>query len=773
MKILYKFLLIILITVLLFSSITNVFGFQNTNTIDNKIMLEFSFSKPIIEKSNVNGKIITTVTIENLSNSHNLGKPILPVKPVRILLPQGTDVNYIEVIPSKELILDYSLNIQDGGYVVPISKIVIENDKSEFTMNSQFSLYSYVGVYKFRGFSILYLNLYPVQYDVSNGKISYYESMKLIIDTKNIEINRAIRDDKNDFEIVGNLVDNPDSLQTYETIDKSFSNENYKYIIITNNNLANYSSEDYNFQDLIDFKIANGISAKIVTTEEIMSNPDFEVNGFWGDANSSNPFYESEIIGNLELFDDKPARIRNFIRYAYKKLGTEYILLGGDADVVVASDNIIPKRGLFANESGLPLNLSPQEARDDIPSDVYYACLDGNFNYDCDNHFGESPDRNNITEIDEADLLAEVWVGRCCADSHEEVSNFVNKTLNYAQSGDPYLSEILFVGEDLGSGFFFRYGGEYKDLMEYLIPSTYNIHKLYDNDKYTWSPDDFINELYSVQPQIINHDGHGSTYYMFKNYTSYFYKFENQKPFFIYSHSCLTGSFDNYVYYGTPYREYDCIAEILTCEIPYGAYACILNARFGLGSENSNVSPSGSYDESFFYALFKENIRELGRANHFSKEDNIWRINENGYRWAYYETNLFGDPQLKLKDLNNAPNKPSIIGPRIGKVGENYDYHISAVDSDGDDVFFWIEWYEGCPGVVWDGPYSSGEEITFNYTWENSGEHTISVKAKNEDGTVSEISTIKVIIAKPKFLSNFKNLFMLFQRYCSILERFL
>ena len=40
----------------------------------------------------------------------------------------------------------------------------------------------------------------------------------------------------------------------------------------------------------------------------------------------------------------------------------------------------------------------------------------------------------------------------------------------------------------------------------------------------------------------------------------------------------------------------------------------------------------------------------FGRANHFSKEDNIWRINENGIRWACYETNLLGDPQVALKD---------------------------------------------------------------------------------------------------------------------------
>ncbi len=87
--------------------------------------------------------------------------------------------------------------------------------------------------------------------------------------------------------------------------------------------------------------------------------------------------------------------------------------------------------------------------------------------------------------IDEADLYAEVWVGRCCADSAEEVSNFVMKTLQYAQTTDDlYLSKIMFVGEDLGGQFYYQYGGDYKDMIEYLVPSSYNMNKLYDNCRF-------------------------------------------------------------------------------------------------------------------------------------------------------------------------------------------------------------------------------------------------------------------------------------------------
>ncbi|MBS3777982.1 MAG: hypothetical protein KGY50_01660, partial [Candidatus Thermoplasmatota archaeon] len=41
-----------------------------------------------------------------------------------------------------------------------------------------------------------------------------------------------------------------------------------------------------------------------------------------------------------------------------------------------------------------------------------------------------------------------------------------------------------------------------------------------------------------------------------------------------------------------------------------------------------------------------------GPANHYSKEAHANRINENGMRWAFYETNLFGDPEIAIKDPN-------------------------------------------------------------------------------------------------------------------------
>ena len=601
------------------------------------ITLEFSFSKPkLILENNDTYKII----IDDLPVTNDIGKPRLPVRPTRILLPMNKKIGSISVSYKERQLLATGLKVETGSILTTLKEELDGIGKKEFIkFDSVNNLYSIIGVYKWRGYPILVLNLYPVTYDHNNGSIYYYPDLTLKVITEDSPGGIAIRGLKRDEEIIMSMVDNPWYISTYNNI-KTRCKDSLKYIVITNESFANSGLED-NFQYLIESKIARGVNAAIFTVEDIMSNPDYGVNGTWGDNNPDNPFYEHS-IKNYNMFDDKAARIRNFIRYAYMELGVDYVLLGGDADTKNEKENIIPVRGLFANESGLPLNGVLDEEEADIPSDIYYACLDGTFNYDEDNHFGESPDRNNITYLDEADLYSEVWVGRACIDSDVEEANFVMKTLRYENSKDPYLKKVLMVGEHLGFPGISEYGGNYKDLIKPLIPSDYYVDTLYDRDA-TWSKYDIIEIINNATPHIINHDGHSYYRYNLKMSIEDVDLLTNENLFFLYSHGCMAGGFDNPL-------GYDCIAERYTVETPFGAFAAIMNSRYGLGSSDSLDSPSLFLDKSFFKALFSENIRELGRANHYSKEDNVWRINENGVRWIYYETNLFGDPEVRIKN---------------------------------------------------------------------------------------------------------------------------
>ncbi len=606
-------ILAILVVVAIFLSSGGIGTVKGCDENDD-IVLEFSFPEPVMDS----GKVV----MDSFPNSGGL-----PVKPIRILLPQNKEVEDMEVRASNKISLG-------NGYSLEMNVSSQENFRK-------------IGVHGFRGYSILFVNLYPVHY--SDGELFYWKHMTLVIKIKDCparDFRRLVRNEK----IVRKVVDNPWCIDTYYPEPVVIINYSYEYVIITNEALKS-ADDEYTFQDLLDFKESKGLNSTIVTVEEIVNNSEYWVNGTWGDNNPSSPFYESEITANYSMYNDTQAKIRNFIRYANWEWGTDYVLLGGDADRHPNNedDNIIPCRCLYANETGLPLN-NGQFEEDDIPSDVYYACLDGNFNYDMDGHWGENASRNDIADEDEADLYADVWVGRACVDSGEEVSNFVMKTISYAQTHNSYLKEVLLLGEYLGFPGIAEWGGNYKDLIRPYIPNQYNISTLYDRDRPDdhWDAEELVEILNDATPHIINHDGHGFVHYGLRLHNSNILDLSNERYFFIYSHTCLAGSFDNG--YEDTYYEQDCAAEYFTVETPHGAFAVIMNARYGLGSEDTLDSPSGRYDESFFEALFTENIRELGRANHHSKEDNVWQINENGMRWCYYETNLFGDPELKIKD---------------------------------------------------------------------------------------------------------------------------
>ena len=270
----------------------------------------------------------------------------------------------------------------------------------------------------FRGFKILILNLFPLQYITKNNSIEYYNEMNVkinLIDDNNV--NALYRNLSKDIENIKNYVYNPEDVISYLGFNNLGAGEltlpegSYDYVIITSTQLKD-SSEEYNFQDLVEFKNSRGIKTTIVTTEEIYSD------------------YSGR---------DNAEKIRNFIIDAYNEWGIEYVLLGGDgdgSDVGGESEaSIIPARGLYYYNDDEP------DIRDtNIPSDLYYAALDGTWNDDNDAYWGE---------IGEDDLLAEVYVGRAPVDSEIELSNFIEKTINHETSSDPYLNKALMVGEDL------------------------------------------------------------------------------------------------------------------------------------------------------------------------------------------------------------------------------------------------------------------------------------------------------------------------------------
>jgi hypothetical protein len=92
---------------------------------------------------------------------------------------------------------------------------------------------------------------------------------------------------------------------------------------------------------------------------------------------------------------------------------------------------------------------------------------------------------------------------------------------------------------------------------------------------------------------------------------------------------------------------------------------------------------------------------------------------------------------------NSPPSTPVISGPATGKHNVNYNFTFTSTDPDGDNVFYYIEWGDGCPSIVWLGPFPSGQTITANHTFAR-GTWTISCQAMDIHNATSDWGTLKV-----------------------------
>jgi hypothetical protein len=108
---------------------------------------------------------------------------------------------------------------------------------------------------------------------------------------------------------------------------------------------------------------------------------------------------------------DDAERIRDFLQDVHRQRGARWLLIGGNA-------NQIPVR-LATLETPY---FGPPHQVSRLPTDQYYACLDGSWNADGDDEWGES-------NGDDVDLIPELIVGRAPVGSPWEARRFVGHTI--------------------------------------------------------------------------------------------------------------------------------------------------------------------------------------------------------------------------------------------------------------------------------------------------------------------------------------------------------
>ena len=633
---------------------------------------------------------VAVVTLRSCQLSREVGKPALPSTTISVPLPPGARVVGIAVLAAEKQALTGTFAIAAARPPVPISDLNETNETASSAVPGVAAVYQspdpypgvlfkYRGGGQLRGQNLASIELFPLQYYPRDQSLVLFTDMTLSITYQHSLLTEARPPRTKRFDALRErAISNPAIIASsgmqapLAGADTSLALDDAAYLIITSDALKDA------FQPLAAWKTQKGIPARIVTVSSITAN------------------YPGI---------DTQEKIRNCIREASTTWGTEWVLLGGDTDVV-------PHRGAYGYVEGSAASSTGGWADYTIPADRYYSDLDGSWNADGDAIYGEVTDN--------VDLYPDVFVGRAPVNTVAEAETFVAKTLQYEKSPPvAYERDLLFLAEKLYDSPA-TWGGDVKDVIDLaVIPPVYDpITKLYERDG-TISKASAIAAM-NAGPHLVNHVGHGNTG-CFCVGSGCIYRSDaaglHNAPanFILYTISCYSNAIDA-----------DALSEHFMNNPAGGTVAYIGNTRYGFFIPGyPGDGPSDLYDLEFYRSLYADELVNLGAALADSKLAYIgWSQEDgNGMRWLQYALTLLGDPELSVwTDLPrhftiNYP--PALAADRLQELriqvlegsepvegasvcvlkGDDGLYNLSTTDTSG-NVSFWVVPGEGAVTIT-------------------------------------------------------------------------
>ncbi|HTW92948.1 MAG TPA: C25 family cysteine peptidase [bacterium] len=404
----------------------------------------------------------------------------------------------------------------------------------------------------------------------------------------------------------------------------------FEYVVVTGAGL------DTVFQRLADWKTLKGVPAVVRTMDWVYAH------------------YSGR---------DQAEQLRNYLK-TLPDSGVKYVLLGGDVDVV-------PFRKAFAMHS----NWGSMQREDSLPCDLYFAALQGSWDANNNNVFGEVDDS--------VDLHSDLSVGRAPVNDLAQAQTFVRKVMGYelgtAWDTIPNVGHLGHVPRVAGyqnKGLFFAMvlwqnpytdQGVHKNMMEQQsFASGYSLTKLYQSQGNETRAS--VMQAMRENQNIMNHDGHGWYNVMEcggsanRMYTADADTITNSGLGVLYSIGCWTTAFDM-----------TSIGEAFVTNPNGGTVATIGNSSYGWGSPgNPGFGYSDKFDNHFWHAVTSDGIYRIGDALAAAKEYYApFSQDENVYRWHQYEINLMGDPEMPVWTAlpeTLAVSSPESIGMGGGRV---------------------------------------------------------------------------------------------------------
>jgi hypothetical protein len=516
----------------------------------------------------------------------------------------------------------------------------------------------YGGSHVYRGFRIVSVTVYPMRAVAADGgwhELEFLDRFEIRLlpsltpynpDDVAVRMRKVAGERRQIERDLRNMIDNPEAISGYQREDgvavevaekgfnpsktPSLSGSEVSYLIITTDALAAA------FQPLADHRTAQGLPAVVKTLEWITAN------------------YRHGV--------DIQETIRMFIRDAYQRWGVEYVLMGGDSD-------IIPARFITST-------FYPPGGSTDIPADLYFSCLDGNWNADGDSQFGE-PNQSALNPVDDCDMASDVSYGRAPVSDVAAVNSFVSKVIvqETAPAGAEYANRLLFAAEVLfrnQQGDITLDGADYAEEliddivipctdMEYtLMYESYDERDEFDELLYPGSVREtraaVIDSINTGRYGIFNQIGHGFFFDMSVgdlNITGGDVdQFTNENTFLMYGLNCASAAFD-----------YNCLMERLVQNPDGGSYASIGASRAAF------PSTANDFQLEFFDQLMCQGNDRLGDLMGLSRLPWLDFASSDSFtRWTYMNYTLLGDPAQKV--WTAVPGVVDITAPTALVTGE-------------------------------------------------------------------------------------------------------
>ena len=203
--------------------------------------------------------------------------------------------------------------------------------------------------------------------------------------------------------------------------------------------------------------------------------------------------------------------------------------------------------------------------------------------------------------------------------------------------------------------------------------------------------------------------------------------------------SCHSGGFnDNFTAAYSAHREVDMATEFAG----------------ELRGSNRIVVTSVPEEHTSYGSIFAHYLIEGMKGYADSDGDGMVSLEEAFYytREVYEQQDIGMDPQifddypgeLVLTEVEMPPSTPEQPdGTVIGNVSTPYSYTVTAIDPEGHDIRYRVDWGDGTTETT--SLHPSGEPVTLEHAWQDEGTYRITTQAEDEKGARSDDAPALVV----------------------------